>query len=158
MCFSLTTSYSTLILILIHSSPPPSLSFLKPRYHLSHSSSFFPAIAPPIPPPVFFLIALVPTALGLPAPIPCCLAAPASAKLSQKSFLLSSIGTSLYAPPPPDPDGFDAVPSTNRLKPSAALFAPVCAPRATVAAVRRAWAARSVSASWEGVSPFSSTF
>ena len=98
-------------------------------YQSSHSSFLAPGPAPapdPIPvPPLAFLIALVPTALGR--------LFPASAKLSQKSFLLSSIGVLLYTPL-----GGPSLPSTNRLKPSAALFAPVCAPRATCAAVIRA--------------------
>ncbi len=107
------------------------------NYHLSQlSSSNFPfPPGPPIPPPpLLFLIALVPTAL--------CLCAPASAKLSQKSFLLSSSGILLYAPPLLEPP----FPSTKRLKPSAAFLAPVCAPRATWAAAKRAWAATSLSA------------
>jgi hypothetical protein len=129
--------------------PSSSLSpQIQQNHHSSHSSFFAPPPLPPPIPPAFFLIALVPTALFPLPPIklcPCCLCAPASAKLSQKSFLLSSIGTSLYPAV-----GFALVPSTKRLKPSAALFAPVCAPRATTPAVRRAWAARSVSASLRG--------
>ena len=114
-------------------------------YHLSQlSSSVFPFAAPPPAPAPLFFTAPVPIAL-LPAP---CLAAPASAKLSQKSFLLSSKGIDLYAPPPL-PLPVPPFPSTKRLKPSAALLAPVCAPFATLAAAMRACAARSLSATCE---------
>jgi hypothetical protein len=84
------------------------------------------------------LIADVPTALGL--------LAPASAKLSQKSFLLSSIGACRYVDEEPP------LPSTKRLKPSPAAFAPDCAAFAACAAVVRAWAAKSVSANCAFVS------
>jgi hypothetical protein len=101
------------------------------HHHLSQlSSSFF---AGPEGDGDGFLIAEVPTALGL--------LFPASAKLSQKSFLLSSIGACRYDP-------VELLPSTKRLKPSAAPFAPVCAPFATWAAVIRACAAKSVSANY----------
>ena len=117
-------------------SPPHyPLSTRTKHYQSSHSSFFCAPPAGPelIPPPPAFLIALVPTALGR--------LFPASAKLSQKSFLLSSIGVLLYAPLE-EP----SLPSTKRLNPSAAFLAPVCAPLATCAAVILACAARSVSA------------
>ena len=117
----------------LHRTPSPPLINL---YHLSQFSSSFFSTPPIPPPPPALLIALVPTAALGPR-------FPASAKLSQKSFLLSSIGVVLYAPLV---DEEPSLPSTKRLKPSAALFAPVWAPRATWAAVSRAWAARSVSA------------
>ena len=94
------------------------------HYHLSQLSSSFFDPGPP------FFTEEVPIALGREFP--------ASAKLSQKSFLLSSMGTLLLP----------SLPSTKRLNPSAAPFAPAWAPFATCAAVIRAWAAKSVSASW----------
>ena len=97
------------------------------HYHLSQLSSSFFDPGPP------FFTEEVPIALGREFP--------ASAKLSQKSFLLSSRGTVLEVP---------AVlfPSTNRLNPSAAFFAPDCAPFATFAAAICACFAKSDSASY----------
>lgn len=84
------------------------------RYQLSHSSSF--VTLPPLP---FPRIAAVPIALLSDLP-----------KLSQKSFLLSSIGPR----GPSQPSG----PSTNRLRLSVAPLAPLWAVLANWAAVRRA--------------------
>ena len=95
----------------------PSLH-IQNTYQLSHLSS---SLAPGPIGVCGFLILAVPTA-PLRGCCGCALGcAPASAKLSQKSFLLSSIGTLLLP----------SFPSTNRLKPSAAPFAPAWAPLAT---------------------------
>jgi hypothetical protein len=95
-------------------------------HQLSHSSSFFFAGALELP-----RIAAVPIALSAGFP-----------KLSQKSFLLSSSGACLRPVP------LISEPSTNRLNPSAAPFAPTCACLASCAAVSRAWVVMSASASY----------
>lgn len=74
----------------------------------------------------------------------CCRWSARLEKSSQKSRLLSSMGTALYPPA----EG----PSTNREKPWCAVLAPACAVFATFPAATLACAARSDSASYDMVS------
>lgn len=138
------------------SNPQPSRYLVRLTYQLSsHPSSFdTDEAAGLIELESFFFIVPVPIAPEPeeePAPCLCLsLSSPRAAKLSQKSFLSGSNPLDEADAEPVvrrGPPAGPSLPSTKRSNESSAVRVPVCRFRPTSVAARRAWAARSDSAS-----------